>query len=300
MRNPADLPDLTVEEILSWADAHYNRTGAWPNHLSGRVKQAPGETWLGIEHALNRGSRGLAAGLSVARLLAVHRGVRRQYNLPKLSHRLILVWADEHRRRTGMWPHVGAGTVVNVPGESWANIHAALREGTRGLRGGETLAGLLAKRRGVRKHYHRPPLSLEQILEWADMHKARTGRWPTPRSGRVRDASVETWLGIDTSLKSGSRGLTGGKSLVQVLAECRGARNHLHLPPLSIRKIQLWAKSHHARTGKWPNRKSGPVDGAAGETWMAVEMALSKGRRGLPGGSSLFQVIQALVARPDR
>src|SRR6185437_11399966 len=31
VRNPANLPPLTKEQILAWADAHHARTGAWPN-----------------------------------------------------------------------------------------------------------------------------------------------------------------------------------------------------------------------------------------------------------------------------
>jgi hypothetical protein len=51
--------------------------------------------------------------------------------------------------------------------------------------------------------------------------------------------------------------------------------------------ILAWADAHHERTGTWPGCQSGPVEGTAGETWMAVEMALNHGQRGLPGGSSL-------------
>jgi hypothetical protein len=34
-------------------------------------------------------------------------------------------------------------------------------------------------------------LTVEQILAWADAYKARTGRWPTAGSGRVREAARE-------------------------------------------------------------------------------------------------------------
>jgi hypothetical protein len=40
--------------------------------------------------------------------------------------------------------------VPGTHGEVWGNVNAALREGIRGLAGGDTLAQLLARRLGVR------------------------------------------------------------------------------------------------------------------------------------------------------
>jgi hypothetical protein len=44
---------------------------------------------------------------------------------------------------------------------------------------------------------------------------------------------------------------------------------------------------HRARTGKWPQAGSGPVAEAPGENWSAIDYALRRGYRGLPGDSSL-------------
>jgi hypothetical protein len=68
-------PQLTVEQILAWADAHCARTGSWPNSRSGPVFGAPGENWGNINSALHDGFRGLPGGDSLARLLEKHRGV---------------------------------------------------------------------------------------------------------------------------------------------------------------------------------------------------------------------------------
>src|SRR5437763_710112 len=62
VRNPYTLPPLEVEQILAWADAHYQRTGDWPTHLAGPVPEAPGETWAAINAALYRGQRGQPGG----------------------------------------------------------------------------------------------------------------------------------------------------------------------------------------------------------------------------------------------
>src|SRR5262249_20102451 len=49
---------------------------------------------------------------------------------------------------------------------------------------------------------------------------------------------------------------------------------------------------HHAATGCWPTVKSGVVLGSAhDETWNAIQSALNKGLRGLPGGSSLARLL---------
>src|SRR5262249_21938669 len=48
---------------------------------------------------------------------------------------------------------------------------------------------------------------------------------------------------------------------------------------------------HRRRTGCWPTAKSGPVPGAPGLTWLAVQMALFSGHRGLPGGSTLARLL---------
>ncbi len=56
-------------------------------------------------------------------------------------------------------------------------------------------------------------------------------------------------------------------------------------------RILSWTDAHHARTGRWPNYDSGPIMDAPGETWAAVQMALTLGRRGLPGGSSQARLL---------
>jgi hypothetical protein len=61
---------------------------------------------------------------------------------------------------------------------------------------------------------------------------------------------------------------------------------------LSINDILTWADEYHARTGHWPvARTSGKVEGQGDLTWMAVDMALSKGHRGLPGGTTLAKLL---------
>ena len=42
-RNQMRLPPLVMEQILTWADTHHERTGQWPTSQSGQVQDAPEE-----------------------------------------------------------------------------------------------------------------------------------------------------------------------------------------------------------------------------------------------------------------
>jgi hypothetical protein len=51
---------------------------------------------------------------------------------------------------------------------------------------------------------------VDQVLAWADAHRAATGRWPGPTSGAIAEAPGESWQKIDRSLRKGQRGLPRG------------------------------------------------------------------------------------------
>jgi hypothetical protein len=72
VRNHLNLPPLTEELILTWADAHQQQTGKWPVAHSGAVRDTPGETWRNLDAALQHGCRGLPGGDSLSRLLQRH------------------------------------------------------------------------------------------------------------------------------------------------------------------------------------------------------------------------------------
>ncbi len=293
VRNKMALPDLAIWQILQWADAHHERTDDWPSKESGEVVNAPGEKWGNIQNALSKGQRGLPAGSTLAKLLAENRGVRNQKALPKLTIKQILQWADSHHERTHEWPSVKSGAVLAAPDENWANIDAALAGGRRGLPGGSSIAKLLAKQRGVRNAAALPVLTVDQILQWADAHREQTGEWPKQTTGAVLGAPGEKWLNIHAALVIGLRGLPGGSSLPQLLAERRGVRNTGNLPALTINQILKWADVHHEQTGEWPKQTTGAVLDAPGEKWGNIQVALASGLRGLPGGSSLAQLLAA-------
>jgi hypothetical protein len=219
---------------------------------------------------------------------------------PILPVEQILSWADAHRRRSGRWPNLNSGPVHGAAGETWYNVNAALRDGWRGLPGGDSLARLLARSRGAPKGSAKPPLTATMILSWADDHHKKTGSWPTRTSAPVAAAPGERWAGIDTALREGFRGLPGGDNLAGLLQRERGVRGRYALPPLKEAAVLRWAKAHHRRTGRWPSSLSGPVAEAPGEKWLGIDQALRRGRRGLPGGSSLARLLRSAGLGPAR
>jgi hypothetical protein len=294
-------PDLSVEQILEWVDAHRRRTGSWPTTKSGPVADVPGETWIAINASLYVGRRGLPGGASLPRLLAEWRGVDMRASLrnprrphwkheprPRMSVPEILQWADMRHLVTGRWPRVSSPPKGLPLGESWAAVNSALGQGLRGLPGGMTLAAVLMEHRGVRNKQGLPPLTVEEILAWADAHHEATGEWPRIDSGPVAGAPTvgDTWAYIHDALSRGLRGLPGGSTLVRLLAEHRGVRG-----PLTLARILEWADAHRRATGRWPSRDSGEVVGAYGESWINVEMALIDGHRGLPGGLTIVRLL---------
>jgi hypothetical protein len=298
-RNHMQLPPLSLPDIFAWADQFFQRSGRWPNLKSGPVLEAPDETWYGVNAALNRGGRGLPGGSSLACLLAEARGARNHANCPGLNEEAILAWAQAHFERHGNWPTAGSGPIPEAPGETWRIVEQALQRGLRGLPGGSSIARLLGRAFGKRNPKDLPRLTLDLILTWADEHHGRTGRWPKEASGPVQAATGENWKAVSQALTHGLRGLPGGSSLARLLAQERGARNHLARPRLTRKGILAWARAHFERTGAWPTQHSGPVADAPEETWTAVNLALQRGGRGLPGGSSLPRLLAKLKGKDE-
>jgi hypothetical protein len=282
-------PDFNLKQILAWADEWHADKGEWPTNGSGLVPGGGGVTWASLDLALKIGRGGLPGGSSVFRLLAEERGA--VHHTP-LSEEQILEWADAHHARTGQWPSVSSGPIIEAPDESWIALHAALECGHRGLPGGSSLARLLVERREARSTGHLPPLEIPQILHWADAFHRQTGRWPTLDSGPIAEAPGEAWSAINASLVGGFRGVGPGSSLVSLLAKERGVHSKGHRPPLVVPDILRWAEAHRARHGRWPSSYSGRIPEAPGESWNSVNRALYSGLRGLPGGTTLPQLLR--------
>jgi hypothetical protein len=271
-------PEVTVERILAWADAYHAATGRWPSDASGPVEEGSRLSWQTINRSMCKGHHDLPVGTTLARLIVEHRGPAARNQAPPLTVDQIRAWMEDHRAATGEWRKGGSGPVRSAPHrETWKAVEVALIKGGRGLPRGLTLARLRPGFVAVR-----PALTHARILAWADAHRAATGEWPTRRSGPVRGASREVWSTINVHLFSGGRGLPGGETLGGLLAAHRGVRNLCFLPDLTVEQILAWADASFEAHGVWPGYKSGPVEGAPGETWGNVDRTLWTGGRSLP------------------
>jgi hypothetical protein len=230
VRNKQALPPLTEDLILRWAEEHFRATGDWPTVLSGCVPAAPDEFWANLNMALHEGGRGLPGGSSLARLLEARRGVPNRNNLPRFTVAIILEWADAWHRRTGGWPHKTIGPIPESPGNTWHAVNDALRMGNRGIAGGDSLAELLRRERGVRNRARLPRLTLKGIVAWAEGHRLRTGDWPGVTSGTIPEAPGENWHAVNLALHCGLRGLRPGGSSAKLLCLRRGEKSGRHLP----------------------------------------------------------------------
>jgi hypothetical protein len=117
------------------------------------------------------------------------------------------------------------------------------------------------------------PLTVEQILVWADAHRVRTGERPTAASGPVMDAPGERWRAIEAALWFGNRGLPGRDSLARLLDRHRRAWEHRRLS---------WEPEEDALVSALP-----PTEAAhrTGRTLAAVyqrrgRLGISRARRG--------------------
>ena len=189
------------------------------------ILEAIDETWSAINFALRSGQRGLPGGSSLPRLLMAERQVRSAHYAPPLEIPKILAWAEAFHARTKRWPNPRSGPIREAPGETWLAVSNALVSGRRGLPGGTSIARLLVEQGKMRHAWYAPPLTIEQILLWADAFHAQTGDWPQANSGTVPGEAGEKWSAIEQALRKGFRGLSGGSSLFQLLSVNRGERD---------------------------------------------------------------------------
>ena len=135
------------------------------------------------------------------------------------------------------------------------------------------------------------PLTVEQILAWADEHHERTGRWPSRNCGAIPGTANEMWHCVEGALYGGCRGFRGGSSIAKLLQRHRGGSARKH-KKLTIKQILAWADEHYERTGRWPSEDSGPIPSTDAESWSKVQAALYKGTRVLAGQTSLPKLLQ--------
>jgi len=140
------------------------------------------------------------------------------------------------------------------------------------------------------------PKALQLIQGYLDKHRT----WPTRDSGRIYEGSPDTWTGLDIALKNGNRGLPGGTTLARFIAETWRVRNRSSpLVEFDLADVLRWCDYHFARTGAWPHVDSGAVAAAPGETWGAINHALSRAVRYMGEPTSLARLLAAHRGVPN-
>jgi transcriptional regulator with XRE-family HTH domain len=117
----------------------------------------------------------------------------------ELTLEQILALADDFRARTGRWPQSTSGRIRGTGGTTWQAIDDALRYGERGLPDNSSLAQLLAEHHGYRNPARLSRLTEAQILQWADAHRQRNGKWPNYDSGPIAESLGENWVSVNAA-----------------------------------------------------------------------------------------------------
>lgn len=292
---------LCEEFIVERVREHFSASWSYPHVLSGAVDGGyTGDTWSGYNMALISGNRGLSGGSSLAKLMSrLVTGYDNPANRPELTTDFIVDRAKEHFLRYRKFPTAHSGAVNGGhPGDTWLAYNCALMNGTRSLCGGTSLSQLLsASGIGHTNKKGKPRLTEEFILSRITEHFQRTHRFPVATSGAVMGGHAgDTWLGYERALINGNRGLPGGSSLSRLMKRSNtGYSSRLEKPTLTTEAILERCVEYFVNCKKYPTRKSGAVQGGyKGDTWMAYDQALTKGARGLPGGSSLAKLLDTI------
>ena len=265
MRNALSAP-LTDETIRQWVDEFIATSGGkLPTAKSGVVPDSGGQTWSGIDTALNIGGRGLPGDSTLADWL-VRNGYKEIYrvrnNLPPLDDAQIREWVDAFiAANDGKLPTVKSGVVPDSGGQTWRGIDAALINGGRGLPGDSSLTDWLV-RNGYKQPYrvtnNLPPLDDAQIREWVETYRLNNGgKLPTKDSGVIPNSGGQTWSGLNTALMKGLRGLPGGSSLANWLVRNgykQPYRNTSNLPSLDDAQIREWVETYRLNQRRHTNR----------------------------------------------
>ena len=126
------------------------------------------------------------------------------------------------------------------------------------------------------------------IRRWMDDYRAEKGAFPS-KDCADSAPSGDRWGALDDALTDGRRGLPGGSSL----AKLRGAK--AALTEAAIRQL---ADDYRVKNGVLPTQRS-TGRAASGDRWDALDAALIRGYRGLPGGSSLAKLLGSAPPAAD-
>ncbi|MDC0274489.1 hypothetical protein OAK91_07135, partial [Planctomycetaceae bacterium] len=301
-----DKQELTVSQILSWADEHHKRTGKWPKHNSGKVHEQD-ETWNAIDFSLKTGGRGLKEQLSLAKLLWERRGVKWRRRKRSLNLDWIQEQAIHYYYMTGKWPTNTSGEIFDT-GENWMNIQIALQTGDHGLKGGQSLEQLLYEFSTTlndtdKAKIPKKDLALGFIYSKIYEYRNLTGKWPKSNAPVDSDQNLR-WGRLYYQLKIGFEGLPRGINL-NALIDAIKIDKHDKFTPHKLTKAWIKKQSQifYSVNHEFPNpRKTGYLRyiGRTNLSWESIDLALKFGLRGLNGGSSLVSLFVTKYSKTNR
>jgi hypothetical protein len=219
----------------------------------------------------------------------------RARDLAPLTEELILEAIEVFRAENeGRFPTQRTAGFPTAVAPSWALVNEALSKGHRGLPGGSSLADLI-RRAFPEDRREKADLDERVIRGWLERWKAEHGEFPTRDAGEVPYAPGETWGAVDRALRDGLRELGGGSSLAKLVGQVSGRTTR----ELTLELVETWVRAFVETNGRAP-RKSDEHEGLPpGERWEAIDAALRRGTRRLPGGESLRDVVDRLSDRPS-
>ena len=313
-------PDLTLEELRSWVDAHRREHyGRFPTADSGAILDEhgsdTGETWRGLEslfRAVGKGSP--ARGLSRYGFSSTKQFLDAAYPTERrgpLTLERIKGWVDAFRREHGgRFPSELSGEILDEngdrTGEQWGSISSLLRTAAKGYaaRGleGCSFGSLRRFLDAMYPALRRSSLTPAQIKEWVDIYRSKhDGQFPSELSGEVTDTegnlTGESWGAINALFKSATKGsrsrglLSSGFTSLAVFLDRmypdeRSARRDK--AELSLDDIRAWVEAYRSsHGGRFPSTLSGAVkdrDGNdTGESWQGVNAMFRNSAQGFRG-----------------
>jgi hypothetical protein len=116
------------------------------------------------------------------------------------------------------------------------------------------------------------PITVAQILGWADAWHAEVGQWPGMRSGPVPGAGL-SWYAVDTALRVGARSLPGGDTLYRLLRRERGLAERRGRRPDAARHAEIVRLRADGLTQAEIGQRLGVTYQAVGETLRRIAAA---------------------------
>jgi hypothetical protein len=209
-------PDRSLSEeiVVEAARKFHELFGRWPTSDSTEpVPGVPETSWISIDKAARRGTRGFKRGRSLAKILASVKDDR------TLSESKIIKAAKDFHKLHKVWPT--SDSTEPVPGmenETWKAIGAAGQVGRRGLKKGRTISQIIGHLKDDNT------LTEAKIIESAKNYFKSTGKWPSSKNKDLAPGIPNTiWKNIDASGYAGTRGLKKGRTLAVILATVKRA-----------------------------------------------------------------------------